>query len=315
MPKFLKRFAVALALVIAGTGAYFATNYARYNPETSDLTDAVRHRAPGDFIRLTDGLTHYQLEGPENGRTVVLVHGFSVPYFLWDQTFDPLVQAGFRVLRYDLYGRGLSDRPDLRYDAGLFDRQLLDLLAALKISGPIDLVGASMGGAIVVTFAARYPEKVRTISLFDPAYLAGDPLPWQLRTPLLGEYINRLQIAPTLVAVQQEDFLHPEHYPGYFIRYQQQMQYRGFLWALLSTARHYLTRDGRQEFQSVGESHKPVLLVWGKADKDVPFEVSQAVLRAIPQAEFHPIGDAAHVPYYEHPEIVNPLLISFMNKN
>lgn len=315
MPRLLKNFALVLAIFLCGTGAYFATNYARYNPETSDLTDAVRHHAPGDFIRLSDGFTHYQLGGPESGRTLVLVHGLSVPYFLWDQTFDPVVEAGFRVLRYDLYGRGLSDRPDVRYDADLFDRQLLDLLAALKIPGPVDAVGASMGGPIVVTFAVRHPEKVRTISLFDPAYMTGDPLPWQLRTPLVGEYINRVQIAPTLVAAQQEDFLHPERYPTYFIRYQQQMQYRGFLRALLSTARYYLTRDDRQEFSQVGKSHKPVLLIWGKADKDVPFEVSQDVLRAIPQAEFHPIDDAAHVPYYEHPEIVNPLLINFLRGN
>ena len=59
---------------------------------------------------------------------------------------------------------------------------------------------------------------------------------------------------------------------------------------------------------------KPVLVVWGKADKDVPFEVSKEVLRAVPQAEFHSIDDAGHVPYYEHPEIVNPMLVSFLKK-
>jgi pimeloyl-ACP methyl ester carboxylesterase len=189
------------------------------------------------------------------------------------------------------------------------------LLTELKISPPVDVVGASMGGPIAVTFALRHPEKVRTVSLFDPAYLAGAPLPWQLRTPILGEYINRMRIAPTLTAAQRRDFLHPERYPTYFIRYEQQLRYRGFLRALLSTARYYLTRDARQEFRRLGESHKPVLLLWGRADQDVPFNVSQQVMRAIPQAEFRPIDDAAHVPYYEHPEIVNPLLISFLRNN
>lgn len=37
------------------------------------------------------------------------MHGFSVPYYIWEPTFAALVQAGLRVLRYDLYGRGYSD--------------------------------------------------------------------------------------------------------------------------------------------------------------------------------------------------------------
>jgi pimeloyl-ACP methyl ester carboxylesterase len=36
--------------------------------------------------------------------------------------------------------------------------------------------------------------------------------------------------------------------------------------------------------------------------------------KAIPQAEFHAIDDAAHVPFYEHPEIVNPMLIEFLKR-
>lgn len=310
----LKILAVLLAIALCSAIGYFASNYARHDLETADLTEAVRHQASGDFIRLSDGLTHYQLEGPEDKHTVVLVHGFSVPYFLWDQTFDPLVKAGFRVLRYDLYGRGLSDRPDVRYDADPFDRQLLELLSHLKIPGAVHLVGASMGGAIAVSFAVRHPEKVITVALLDPKYSEGGPLPWPLRTPLVGEYLNSVEIFPTLVAAQQEDFLHPERYPGYFIRYEQQMKYRGFRRALLSTARSYLSRDDRPDYRALRKSGKPVLLVWGKADKDVPFAVSQDVLRAIPNAEFHPIDDAAHVPYYEHPEIVNPMLVSFLSQ-
>jgi pimeloyl-ACP methyl ester carboxylesterase len=311
----LKISGVLLAIALVSTLGYFAANYARHDLETTELTDAVRHQASGDFIRLSDGLTHYQLDGPEDKPTVVLVHGFSVPYFLWDQTFDPLVSAGFRVLRYDLYGRGLSDHPDVRYDAGLFDRQLLELLNQLKIQGPVHVVGASMGGAIAVTFAARHPERVSSVALLDPKYGEGAPLPWQLRTPVVGEYVNSVEIFPTLIASQQEDFVHPERYPGYFIRYEQQLKYRGFRRALLSTARNYLPRDDRPDYQTLGKSGKPVLLMWGKADKDVPFEVSQDVRRAIPLAEFHAIDDAGHVPYFEHPEIVNPMLISFFTQH
>ena len=75
-------------------------------------------------MQLSQGYVHYELGGPVGGEKVVLVHGLSVPYYIWDPTFDALTEAGFRVLRYDLYGRGFSDRPKLRYDADLFDEQL-----------------------------------------------------------------------------------------------------------------------------------------------------------------------------------------------
>ena len=56
---------------------------------------------PGRFIRLPDGVMHYDIAGPNDAPVVVLVSGFSVPYAVWDSTFDVLARANFRVLRYD----------------------------------------------------------------------------------------------------------------------------------------------------------------------------------------------------------------------
>ena len=81
------------------------------NGEYLELDEAVRSKAPGKFIKLEHGYTHYQLDGPENGELVVLVNGYSIPYYLWDHTYPDLLNAGFRVLRFDFYGRGYSDRP------------------------------------------------------------------------------------------------------------------------------------------------------------------------------------------------------------
>ena len=96
----------------------------RHYSESRVLDDEARRSVAGDFIRLPDGMVHYELDGPPDGQAVVLVHGFSVPYYIWDPTFPALVAAGFRVLRYDLFGRGYSDRPDLPYTMDLFVRQL-----------------------------------------------------------------------------------------------------------------------------------------------------------------------------------------------
>jgi pimeloyl-ACP methyl ester carboxylesterase len=313
--KWIGRVLTVIGALLLGAVIYLGLNYVHQDQETAELNDTARRGTTGSYVQLPDGVTHYELAGPEGGRTIVLIHGFSVPYYVWDPTFDGLVKAGFRVLRYDLYGRGYSDRPDEKYGVELYDRQLLNLLTALKIQGPVDVAGVSMGGPIAVIFSARHPEKVRTISLFDPAYFTGGPIPWQLRTPVVGEYIMDAVLGPKLSDSQRDDFVHPERYPDYFPRYAVQMRYRGFRRALLSSVRYFFHHDDGPEYRQVGQSHKPVLLIWGREDKDVPFEVSRQVLDSIPQAKFHPIDDAAHVPFYEHPEVVNPLLIEFLQKN
>lgn len=58
--------------------------------------------------------THYILEGPPTGKLVVCVPGLGGPHWYFDELVPFLIQAGFRVLRYDLVGRGHSARPAQR---------------------------------------------------------------------------------------------------------------------------------------------------------------------------------------------------------
>ena len=84
--------------------------------ETLRIDDHARKIHKGYYIILEDGSTRYQLSKGEK-ETIVLVHGFSSPYFIYDGLYEQLVEAGYRVLRYDLLGRGLSDRPKIKYNA------------------------------------------------------------------------------------------------------------------------------------------------------------------------------------------------------
>ncbi len=143
-------------------------DYVARNPETRSLDDAARRSAPGKFVRLVDGVTHYQVDGPDSGRAVVLAHGFSVPYYIWDSTATALAGAGYRVIRYDEYGRGLSDRPNVDYGDELYDRQLGELLDSLHVDGKVDLAGVSMGGYVIGMFTGRHPDRVRRSILVDP---------------------------------------------------------------------------------------------------------------------------------------------------
>jgi len=131
----------------------------------------------------------------------------------------------------------------------------------------------------------RHPEGVRKVALYAPAYGKGFAPAWRLRAPLVKDFIMCTQIAPTLAPTQRTDFVHPERYPDYFAKYLPQMRYRGFRHALLSSIRDFLSQNSALAFLQLGKSGKPVLLVWGRADRDVPFAVSGEVRKAIPQAK------------------------------
>src|SRR5215203_5805754 len=67
-----------------------------FRTESKELNDTTRRLTGGSFVQLPDGVTHYELGNSTRDQTVVLVHGFSVPYFIFDPTFHFLSQNGFR---------------------------------------------------------------------------------------------------------------------------------------------------------------------------------------------------------------------------
>ena len=285
-----------------------------YRGEIKEVNDNVRASTCGSFIRLSDGFTHYELGGPDSGEAVVLVHGFSVPYCIFDPTFSFLVSAGFRVLRYDLYGRGFSDRPHVKYKMDLFVSQLNELLDALDLKH-IDLIGLSMGGAIVSAFTVNFPERVRNLILIDPIGIQSIPLSWIYKAAMLpgiSELILGMVSTDRIVQSITSCFFNPGHIEMFQDQCRVQMQYRGFKRGLLSTLRNK-TVDGVPEvYQQLGKLDMPVLLIWGQNDRTLPLEQSDDILSAVPRAEFHVIENCGHIPQYEKPNEVNPIIQQFL---
>ena len=307
-----------------------------YRDETQELNEFTRKEASGSFIRLSDGFTHYELSDPDphppsapspifelqktgegwgGGRDVVLVHGFSVPHFIYDPTFEFLTQSGFRVLRYDLFGRGFSDRPDTRYNIDLFVRQLGDLLDALRFTRPVSLVGLSTGGPITATFTARFPERVDKLVLIDPVGAKPFALARVLKVaamPVLGEAIISLVGREGMAKNIASDLADPAFAQQYQSRYILQMRYKGFRRAILSTIRNNMLGSCLDVYERVGKMDKPVLLFWGRNDAAVPFKHSKLLQAAMPDMQFHAFEDCGHLPHYEKAEEVNPILLQFL---
>jgi pimeloyl-ACP methyl ester carboxylesterase len=307
MRRALRLILVLLVVLVGAALAYGVWK----NPEKATLGAEARAGAPGRFVALSHGTTHYEFTGPDSGRVVVLVHGFSVPYYIWDSTAAGLSAAGYRVLRYDLYGRGLSDRPDTRYDGALYDSQLGELLDSLRIAGPVDLVGVSFGGFVTSHYVAGHAARVRTLTLVDPVSEAG-PVPAILRMPVVGSWLWQTRQVPGMADNQLSDFLHPERHPTWPDQYRPQMRLKGFGRALLRSRIMLATVNFDSLFTGVARTGVPVLVLWGRQDHTVPFELSAVVTRNIPAAEFVPVDSSGHLPHIEQAQLVDARLTAFL---
>lgn len=288
-----------------------------YRDETRELNDLTRKELSGSFIQLPDGVTHYELSNPDKENSVILVHGFSVPYFIYDPTFEFLTQSGFRVLRYDFFGRGFSDRPEARYNIDLFAKQLRDLLDALRFTRPVNLVGLSTGGPITATFTARFPERVNKLVLIDPIgakILALARILKLAALPILGEAIISLFRSDGIFRNIASALLDRELVGHFQVRYITSMQFKGFKRGILSSIRNGMLESFLNTYERVGKMDKPVLLFWGRNDPTVPFKHSDVLRTAMPNVEFHVIEDCGHIPHYQKPEEVNPILLDFLRK-
>jgi pimeloyl-ACP methyl ester carboxylesterase len=283
--------------------------------EKEALNEQTREQLDGEFIELSGGMTHYELKGEKGAKTIVLVHGNAAPYVSWDNTVDALVEAGFRVLRYDVFGHGFSDRPDLdKYNRDLYDQQLVELLAELAITSPVYMAGTSQGGSISIYFAARHPGRVEKLALLSPFFdsfedTRGAAL---LKTPIIGEYIIRLVGDKTLI--DPSEGLYAEGKKSALIsKLKEQLRYKGKKRAVLANLRGNALNDATEFYVEVKKQGIPMLLTWGKQDRSISGESMSKLRELMPTIEYHEFENAAHLAHYEFPERINPVLIKFFN--
>lgn len=296
-------FSVFGLLLLALIGIYYL-----FNPETKDLNDVERKKLGGTYIRLSNGITHYKLEGPDNGELVVLVHGGTVPLWTWDKQIQPLKEQGYRILRYDMYGRGYSDRPNVVYDQQLYRAQLLELLDKLGLEKPFDLIGLSLGGGIAATFTAHHPERVRNLVLISP--LINDfKVPFFVQIPIVREFITRLAGIKIITNRFISLFEGSPEAKKYLQLFTEQTTYKGFQRSLLSMLRNdAISGDYSPSYQSVGEQDRKVFLIWGNEDEEVTKTMIDRIKSLMPDLEFKPVEKAGHGVLFQKPYVINDLI-------
>ncbi|MEO9649575.1 MAG: alpha/beta hydrolase [Roseobacter sp.] len=270
------------------------------------MNDTERATAPGNFVSLSQGVTHFQWNGPENGRVIVCVHGLTTPSFVWRSIASGLAAAGFRVLSYDLYGRGFSDRPPGPQNAAFFRRQLHDLLADQKIDGDLTVIGYSMGGVIAADFAAAHPNSVRKLVLLAPAGMqtVGRNLAFMVKTPFFGRWLMLLRYPSLLRRGLRAEAHLPSSVPDIGALQAKELEYRGFIPAVHSCLHHMLTNPLKREHETIHQVGLPVLAIWGATDDVIDLSCKDLLATWNPDVQQEVIANAGHGLGYTHAQQV-----------
>lgn len=304
----LSSFALIFVVLYACSPKETTSDFVDY--ETIAKDDAFRAGiTTGNFVTLSDGYTYYELANPGADTVVVMVHGFSVPSFIWDSTYSAATARGYGALRYDTYGRGYSDNPDVAYDVTLYARQLKQLLDTLHVKKPVHLLGLSDGGRTISEFAAQYPERIKSLVYVDAAgFNATSITPPATLTVSEDEIMAfKKERYPTMASGQLADFYDSVPFRGWDNKYKTLMAYKGFVRALISTNKN--RTDLEPVHRKIASAGMPVFVMWGEHDTVVKLEEARPVITdRIPNAKFFVIPRAGHLPQMEQTKMFNDIL-------
>ena len=313
-----KLFLALIIILMLLAVPYFYKLYGLKQISKSDIPEK------GDWVELSRGNIYFEWFLPDDSKeikgTMVLVHGFSTPSFVWGGLINNFTSSGYKVLVYDHFGRGYSERPRIKYDKDLYLETLRELIESQQIKDQVHLVGYSMGGPIVGFYAETYPQDTKSATLIAPAGFSKsipDMKSWTTM-PIVGDWFwrvfsDRLYGIGNMSETQYSEDPLSINEDRFLPLFQDQLRFRGFNESLLSTIRHFNLFDVRKMYESLHLKQVPILAIWGKKDGVVPYTGSQEFERIFSNGKLVSLEEGTHDITYRQPTKVGEEIINFIN--
>ena len=229
---------------------------------------------------------------------VILIHGAGGTHLHWPPQIRRL--AGQRVFTPDLPGHGKSEGL-ARQDVWEYSAVLANFMQALKLKKAV-FVGFSMGSAIALQMALRYPKRVLSLGLLGSGA--------KLRvSPAVLESSANTTAFPATVRMVIENSYGPDVDP----------QVKKLALRQLEETRpsvlhsDFLACDSFNVMRKVGKIHVPTLLICGAEDRMTPVKFSEYLRDQIEGARLEIIKGAGHMVMVEKPDEIANLLEEFLN--
>jgi pimeloyl-ACP methyl ester carboxylesterase len=178
-------------------------------------------------------------------------------------------------------------------------RIYLDLFVARP---PYHFAANSMGGKIMVEFAARYPDQVAKLALICPSGLS------EVENLPIVEGVRGRNMQAVIESVYHDA---ERSDPGVIKMYEQQVRNKRWRTGMMHTIRGTM---GHLVRHRVSEIKCPTLMVVGKEDRIVNPQDSIDAAAHISNSRLVVIDDCGHAPQLEKAEFVNRLVIDFLSE-
>lgn len=271
------------------------------------------------FLELSGPRMHYVDEG--DGSPIVMLHGNPT----WSFYFRDLIaglRGTHRVIAPDHVGCGLSDKPRCyRYTLETHVDNLERLLNHLQLTD-VTLAVHDWGGAIGFGWAARHPERVSRLVIFNTAAFLGR-VPFRIRIcrwPVFGGIallrFNAFARAALTMACTKQERMTPAVRSGYLFPYSTPadriaiLQFVRDIPVSRRIPSHAVVQDIERQLPRFRD--RPAIIFWGAKDFCFNDSFLDRWKTLLPRAEVHRFPDAGHYVVEDAHERILPALRSFL---
>lgn len=254
--------------------------------------------------------------GPRGGMPIVFLHALGLDLSVWEYQIDVL-GSEHDVIAMDFPGHGLSPRSDEPPTFALLANVVRDVLVACE-TGPVDVVGISVGGMVAQTLAVAAPDVVRSLTLVATSCTFPEPVRQALRERgrVAREEGMAAMAALHIARWFPEDFRakHPELLDRFAkILVRQDKDFHATMWDMVATLN---VKAGLSTVTC------PVMIVAGGDDASASPAAGQLIAESLSLTSaattsapiMHIVPHCGHFPPLEYPEHFNGLLQRFLDR-
>ncbi|MDB5561119.1 MAG: Pimeloyl-ACP methyl ester carboxylesterase [Hyphomicrobiales bacterium] len=257
-----------------------------------------------------NGITiNYQIDGEDTGNgTIVLINGLADDLLSWGFQVPALVEAGYRVLRFDNRGIGHTDKPAGPYSSKLLADDAKALVDHLGLSG-FHLMGVSMGGMIAEEYAIAYGSDLKSLTLAC-TYGKADAF-CQTMFAMWADLAKRIDVPFVMRDVSLWAFTGPffEERPA------DAAEFAAAMASLDMSVETYLAQlaviQDHDALERMAKVTVPTLVLAGEEDILIPVRLSQKLQAAIPGSQWKTVA-GGHACLWESPDPFNTAFIDFV---